>query len=318
MSSAVSQAVAAAQRGDTATAARLLEAAAASGDVEAAFELALWYLEGAPLRRDLAAAARWFGRAGELGRADAAAYHRAFLAHGAGGARDWRGALAALARARDPAAVRQRDVLAAMALTADGDPLAPATGTPVGGDLPITLFEGFLTADECAYLIGAAEPFFTASVVVDPRTGAHLPNPIRTSDTAFFPIVDENPAIHALNRRIAAASGTRPEQGEPLQVLRYAPGQEYRMHSDALPPGGGDRNQRILTFLVYLNDDYEGGATLFEATGLALRPRAGDAVLFHNTLDDGRPHPRMRHAGQPVTRGVKYLASRWIRARPVL
>jgi prolyl 4-hydroxylase len=183
--------------------------------------------------------------------------------------------------------------------------------------LPITLFSGFCTAAECAYLIATAEPLLTPSVVVDPRTGAHRPDRIRTSDTAFFPIVDENPAIHAINRRIAAASGTAPEQGEPLQVLRYAPGQEYRMHSDALPPAPG-LNQRILTFLIYLNDDYDGGATAFETTGLALRPRAGDAVLFRNTTRDGRMDARMRHAGQPVTKGVKYLASRWIRARPLL
>lgn len=317
MSTAVSQAVAAAQRGDIAAARRLLEAAGQAGDADAAFELALWCLEGVPVPRDLAAAARWFGCAGELGRGDAATYHRAFLAHGAGGARDWPAALAALRASADAAARRQLAVIDAMALTASGDPAHAPAGAPAGGDLPIQLFERFLTADECAYLIEAADPFFTASVVVDPRTGAHLPNPIRTSDTAFFPIVDENPAIHALNRRIAAASGTRPEQGEPLQILRYAPGQEYRMHSDALPPGPG-LNQRILTFLVYLNDDYDGGATLFEATGLALRPRAGDAVLFRNTLEDGRIHPHMRHAGQPVTRGTKYLASRWIRERPVL
>lgn len=317
MSTAVLQAVADAQRGDIAAARRLLEAAGQAGDADAAFELALWCLEGVPVPRDLASAARWFGRAGELGRSDAAAYHRAFLAHGAGGPRDWAAALSALGASTDPDARRQLGVLAAMALTEAGDPAQLPLGVSVGGDLPIQLFEGFLTADERAYLIAAAGPFFTASAVVDPRTGAHLPNPIRTSDTAFFPVVDENPAIHALNRRIAAASGTRPEQGEPLQVLRYAPGQEYRMHSDALPPASG-LNQRILTFLVYLNDDYEGGATLFESTGQALRPKAGDAVLFRNTLDDGRMDPRMRHAGQPVTRGTKYLASRWIRERPVL
>ena len=38
------------------------------------------------------------------------------------------------------------------------------------------------------------------------------------------------------------------------------PGQEYRPHFDAI---GNADNQRVLTFLVYLNDDYEGGETDF-------------------------------------------------------
>jgi prolyl 4-hydroxylase len=42
----------------------------------------------------------------------------------------------------------------------------------------------------------------------------------------------------------------------------------------------------------------------------------GDALLFRNADADGRPDPLALHSGLPVTRGVKYLASRWIRAEP--
>jgi prolyl 4-hydroxylase len=66
--------------------------------------------------------------------------------------------------------------------------------------------------------------------------------------------------------------------------------------------------------LVYLSDDYEGGETSFPHTGLSFRGRAGDALLFRNAGADGRPDPLSLHAGLPVTRGTKYLASRWIRA----
>ena len=57
-------------------------------------------------------------------------------------------------------------------------------------------------------------------------------NPVRTSDAMVFPWIAESPAVHALNRRIAAATGTIPAQGEPLQVLRYRRGQQYRPHLD--------------------------------------------------------------------------------------
>ena len=45
----------------------------------------------------------------------------------------------------------------------------------------------------------------------------------------------EDPVIHALNRRLAAVSGTAWDQGEPLQILRYSPGQQYRNHFDFFP-----------------------------------------------------------------------------------
>ena len=100
-----------------------------------------------------------------------------------------------------------------------------------------------------------------------------------------FPLVFESPAIHALCRRLAAASETHVKQGEPLQVLRYRPGQEYRPHFDAI---GDEDNQRVLTFLVYLNEDYEGGETEFIATGFKVKGKKGDGLLFRNADAVGR------------------------------
>jgi prolyl 4-hydroxylase len=69
------------------------------------------------------------------------------------------------------------------------------------------------------------------------------------------------------------------------------------------------------TALVYLNDDYEGGETCFIKTGLTVKGRKGDALLFRNATPDRALDPMTEHAGLPVTRGVKLLASRWIRER---
>jgi prolyl 4-hydroxylase len=150
------------------------------------------------------------------------------------------------------------------------------------------------------------------AVVIDPKTGRQRPDPGRISDGIGFTLPLENPAVHALNRRIAAASGTEVGQGEPLQVLRYRPGGEYKPHFDAID---GLANQRILTMIVWLNEGYEGGATMFLENGLRLKGRTGDALLFRNARADGSRDPEARHAGLPVTRGEKLIASRWIRAR---
>jgi prolyl 4-hydroxylase len=264
--------------------------------------------------RDLAGARELFRRAAGEGRVDAAVIYANFLAAGVGGPREWAAALrllAALAKV-NPRSRRELERIEAMALGPDGDPLAVPEGERLCEAPALTRFAGLLSPAECAWLAEAAAPMLAPAVVVDPVSGRQRPDPVRVCDSAGFTWPLENPAVHALNRRLAAASGTAPEQGEPLQVLRYRPGGEYRPHFDAIP---GFANPRAMTFLVWLNEDYEGGETLFPTPGLKLKGRTGDALLFRNTGPDGRRDPAAGHCGLPVTAGEKLIASRWIRER---
>jgi prolyl 4-hydroxylase len=304
------------QRGDMQGAATLLKRAEQAGDALAARELASWLLEGRILRRNLADARVYFERSASLGDERSAEIVRAFIAGGVGGASDWPRAVELLrdAATKNAAARAQLDLIQQMVLGPDGEPKGEFGSQMLSESPEIRLFPAFFSPAECEFLIGSARPNLRPSVVIDPYSGREIPNPIRTSHGVGFPFVDENPAIHALNRRLATASGTDVHAGEPMQVLSYAPGQQYHQHSDALPnvPPG---QQRVLTFLVYLDEDYEGGETAFPALGLNVRGRTGDGLLFRNASDDGTPDPRSVHAGLPVTRGVKHLASRWIRAQ---
>jgi prolyl 4-hydroxylase len=302
--------------GRASEAVRLLEALAEKGDGPACYQLAEWRREGEHGPRDFAMARALYARSGAAGLIEGARRFVALAAVGIGGPRDWRNALAVLAElaAIDPTAARQKALLARMNLDPQGDPLAVPQGETVCESPRIARFADLFSADECAWLADSAVPLFEPAPTVDERTGELIMNPVRTSETAVFPWVAENPALHALNRRIAAASGTRSEQGEPLQVLRYVFGQEYKPHIDAIP---GLRNQRILTMLIWLNEDFEGGETHFLKADLRLRLHRGDAILIDNVDGQGRPDPGAVHAGLPVTRGKKLLASRWIRAFPV-
>jgi prolyl 4-hydroxylase len=270
-------------------------------DAETLFE------EGAAaLRASRVAEAReLFRRAGEAGNRNAAVIHCNLTASTV----DWEEGLRLLRRlaATSPRCRRELAVVEAMA------PGPPPAGELVSEAPHLTLFRGLFTEAECRYLIEAAAPMLEPSVVVDAATGRQRPDPVRVSDSVGFTLPLENPAVHALNRRIAAASGTAVIQGEPLQVLRYRPGGEYKPHFDAIP---GFANQRILTMLIWLNEDYEGGETLFMKTGAKLKGRIGDALLFRNALADGTRDPDAGHAGLPVMKGEKLVASRWIRARP--
>ena len=91
-------------------------------------------------------------------------------------------------------------------------------------------------------------------------------------------------------------------------VLDYSVGQEFQPHFDG--------QQRVLTFLVYLNDDYEGGETEFPVLGARWKGRKGEALFFWNVAPDGSLDERMLHAGLPVTRGEKWMLTQWIRGRP--
>ena len=295
---------------------RLLEELAAKGDGPSCYQLAEWRREGEHCPRDFAAARALYGRAGAAGLIEGARRYVALAAGGIGGPREWQHALAVLAElaAVDPAAARQKALIERMSLDSGGDPLAVPQAETLCESPRIVRLAGLFSAAECAWLADAAASLFEPAPTVDERTGTLIMNPIRTSETAVFPWIAENPALHALNRRIAAASGTSAGQGEPLQVLRYAIGQEYRPHIDAIP---GLANQRILTVLVWLNADYDGGETHFLKPGLRLRLPPGDAILVANVDGEGRPDPDAIHAGLPVTQGEKLLASRWIRAGPV-
>ena len=319
MSDSLNQAEALLQRGDVAGAAGVLKQAERAGDPLAARQLAIWFLAGQLVRRDLAASRALFERAAELGDGPSAAVTRAFVAGGVGGPADWSRAIGLLQHAatHDPQAAAQLQLIQVMELGPNGEPATVCPSEVLSESPEVRRLPSLFSPAECAYLIETAAPILRPSVVVDPRSGQQVPNPVRTSSAAGFPFTDENPAIHALNRRLANASGTDVRAGEPLQVLRYAPGEQYHEHSDALP-GVAPSQQRILTFLVYLNEDYEGGETSFPSAGLKFRGRTGDGLLFRNASPDGQPDARAIHAGLPVTRGQKLLASRWIRATPLV
>jgi prolyl 4-hydroxylase len=294
----------------------LVRALADRNDPSALMRLATWHLIGHPLPRDLALARHFLKSAVEHGHVDAALMEVALTANGSGGPEDWATARALLQQAArtDPLAQAQLDLVLEMCLDEAGRPTAAPGAERLSHHPDVCLFRGLLTPAECLHLAQAAEPVMEPAQVADPRTGRLMPHLIRTSDAGLIGPTREDLAIRAINHRLAAISGTTTAQGEPLVVLRYAPGQQYRAHLDSLP---NVANQRILTVLVYLNEGYAGGETAFTETGLKVRGRIGDAILFRNATADGRPDPASRHAGLPVSSGHKWLATRWIRERPI-
>jgi prolyl 4-hydroxylase len=287
---------------------RFVEQAAEAGDPDGNFLVAHWLLYGSDRPRDAAAACCHLQTAASAGKPEALRVLAHLTASGTGCALDRDKALALLEKAatHDPVAAAELAML---------PHVSDRTGQRerVSGDPQIEIVRGLLSIEECAYLIGRAEPLLKPSFVDDGRTGIGRPDPIRTSHGAAFLPHEEDLVVQAINRRLADASGTQAGNAEALYVMRYTPGQQYRPHMDALP---GLANQREWTAIAYLNDAFEGGATAFPKLGLSLRLGVGDVLLFRNSDSSQQPDLRMVHAGEPVTSGEKWIATRWIRHGP--
>lgn len=82
---------------------------------------------------------------------------------------------------------------------------------------------------------------------------------------------------------------------ELFRFYRYDVSQQFNWHYDA-PYHRNQNEQSFYTFMIYLNDDFTGGATAFR--GLEITPQIGDGLIFSQELE---------HAGLPVTSGRKYI-----------
>jgi prolyl 4-hydroxylase len=288
---------------------RLIESAAEAGDAEGAFILAHWLLYGSDRPRDSQAAYKLLETAADQGKADALRVLAHLTANGTGCTADEEKAIVLLKRAASSDAVAADELNMLPNLKDEAEVGRDA----VSSDPHIEILRGLLSGDECAYLIHRAAPLLKPSFVDDGKTGIGRPDPIRTSHGAAFVPHEADLVVQAINRRLAGASSTEVGNAEALYVMRYTPGQQYRPHLDALP---GLANQREWTAIAYLNDAFEGGATAFPKLGLSLRLGIGDVLVYRNSDSDQQPDARMVHAGEPVTSGEKWIATRWIRHGP--
>lgn len=256
------------------------------------------------------------------------------LAQASAGRREQAGALLAEAQRRDDAiAGRLLSILAVDVAATDAsiDLMAAAlpARTAPAGDLIVHCADPYIaTCDEvfsaldCAYAIELGRPGLRPAFTLDPRDGRRMLNDYRTSSSSELEAFQEDPWLRCLQQRLCERMNVPLRYCEPLSLLHYAPGQEYRPHRDYLSPStlqqplGVRCGQRRYTAFVYLNDVEAGGETDFPELGVRIGPKRGRAVLFHNVKAGGEPDPRTVHAGLPVERGEKWLATLWIRERP--
>ncbi|PRP96315.1 prolyl hydroxylase family protein [Enhygromyxa salina] len=179
----------------------------------------------------------------------------------------------------------------------------------LAGDAHCFTVDGLFDADECARWIARAEALGFGDAPINTGRGELRVPEIRNNDRTML---DDPGAAAALFERLEPVLPPDTEMygkafpltglNERLRFYRYAPGQRFALHRDGhyTRPDGSERSR--LSLLVYLNEDFEGGQTLFFGAGTSeldrAVPRTGRVLVF--------PHG-MYHEGGIVERGLKYV-----------
>ncbi|MEL6181936.1 MAG: 2OG-Fe(II) oxygenase [Myxococcota bacterium] len=166
----------------------------------------------------------------------------------------------------------------------------------------IYTISSFLTPEECQALIAHTEALGYDEAPVTTRRGPVMMKEVRNNTRVM---VDDVPEAQRLWKRLAPMypKGFPWPQApiglnERLRFYRYAPGQRFKPHRDgSYRRPNGEWSQ--VTFMVYLNGGFEGGATRFlDGDGCTVVPEEGKALLFAHML---------MHEGAAVTSGCKYV-----------
>lgn len=156
----------------------------------------------------------------------------------------------------------------------------------------------FLSATECTAYLSLGDEIGYAASEVNFSSGSRRAEEIRNNDRVVF---DDAALAAFLFERArpmlpsGIAEGTLSGFNERMRFYRYGPKQYFKWHKDGSFAKGPDEGS-LLTFMIFLNDGFEGGATEFRTE--LITPKAGMALVF--------PH-RASHQGTEVLSGTKYV-----------
>ncbi len=98
----------------------------------------------------------------------------------------------------------------------------------------------------------------------------------------------------------------KPVYPDTTQLVRWHEGLELTPHVDNILTDGSANTTpwRSHSFIIYLNDNYEGGETFFPGYGVRLQPEAGALLLFGAGID-------YVHGVTKIRKGLRYTLAGW-------
>lgn len=162
----------------------------------------------------------------------------------------------------------------------------------------IWMLEDVLSATECADYIAVSEIIgYEPSPIMTREGFGHCPEVRNNARIVLY----DAATCRDLWARIVDKLPSSIEQlipiglNERLRFYRYGPGEHFAPHQDGyFWRDNGERS--LLTFMIYLNDNFLGGETRFGE--LTVVPKRGSALIFDHLL---------LHEGAVVTSGRKYV-----------
>jgi len=160
------------------------------------------------------------------------------------------------------------------------------------------LIENYLSAAMCQHYIALGEEMGYVPSEVNFQAGSRVARDIRNNDRVIF----DDPALAA--SLFERARPFLPERNgewmlagfnERFRFYRYGPQEYFKWHRDGSFAKSPDEVSG-LTFIIYLNGDFEGGETEFKTE--FIKPESGTALVF--------PH-KLPHQGAEIISGTKYV-----------
>ncbi|MEN7550810.1 2OG-Fe(II) oxygenase [Rapidithrix thailandica] len=158
--------------------------------------------------------------------------------------------------------------------------------------------EGFLSSGECKKLIELSEQQGYEEAKVSMESGPKMMKGLRNN----YRLLYEDPQMaHELWQKLAPFCPEVIEGWEAVglnevfRFYRYDIAQRFKRHIDGRFKRNSYEESRV-TFMIYLNHDFEGGETKFDEVTIV--PKEGDALCFIH---------EQKHESTPLKNGLKYV-----------
>lgn len=163
------------------------------------------------------------------------------------------------------------------------------------------IIENFISDQDCDYIINTYKDKLSHSRIVGDDKNIKVDSYRTSNDTR---IDKDDPIIRDIMTKVANEVNVTIEHFNNILLTHYNVGEEFKPHFDV---GKNVFQNRFMTAIIYLNDNYEGGKTVFNRLKKSYKMSKGSIILFHNLTKNNKIHPLSMHAGEPITKGEKWI-----------
>jgi PKHD-type hydroxylase len=164
------------------------------------------------------------------------------------------------------------------------------------------IIENFLSNDECHYVLNKCHKELTLEIA---GVANGNPNERKSSVSWIDDLGDINIRLKNILRESFKFNGAEITGLGPFQFTEYKVGEYYGWHTDK---DSNNFKERIVSTVILLNDNYEGGFLEIKDSKGNLIPsqkKTGTLYVFNSGL---------KHRVTPVDLGVRYSLVNWISA----